>query len=303
MGRPFRLDSLNDGRSPVRRTAASENRTVTRPPGRRHLSSRPACSVPSRSAPRSSPGVVRSLGRFLLVQLGGLPVETDVSTGVWISSARRRGEPGTVGALVPAVFEAYARDLPSRGPLRRGRRRRGLLVRGRGAQRHRRLTRSCSGSRSPAVPSTASPRSGTTAPARAISPSPSRAGWSQVLARHTAHRGRLPSSGAGTASATTCRSPERAAPAAAARRPGRRPRPRRDRRRRPQPGARAARAEREPLVAGRPRVVRGHRHRPDEHLRRRQRGVRGRAAGPPGVEAAPATGDPAATPQPGDPAT
>jgi hypothetical protein len=43
------------------------------------------------------------------VQLAGLPVEADVSTGVWFSSARRRGEPGTVGALVPAVFEAYAR--------------------------------------------------------------------------------------------------------------------------------------------------------------------------------------------------
>jgi hypothetical protein len=43
------------------------------------------------------------------VQLGGLPVESDVSTGVWVSSGRRRGEPGTVGALVPAVFEAYAR--------------------------------------------------------------------------------------------------------------------------------------------------------------------------------------------------
>jgi hypothetical protein len=43
------------------------------------------------------------------VQLGGLPVETDVSSGIWISSARRRGAPGTVGALVPAVFEAYAR--------------------------------------------------------------------------------------------------------------------------------------------------------------------------------------------------
>jgi hypothetical protein len=46
-----------------------------------------------------------------VVQLGGLPVETDVSTGVWISSARRRGAPGTVGSLVPAVFEAYARVL------------------------------------------------------------------------------------------------------------------------------------------------------------------------------------------------
>jgi hypothetical protein len=45
------------------------------------------------------------------VQLGGLPVETDVSTGVWISCARRRGIPGTVGALVPTVFAAYARIL------------------------------------------------------------------------------------------------------------------------------------------------------------------------------------------------
>jgi hypothetical protein len=45
------------------------------------------------------------------VELGGLPVETDVSRGVWISSGRRRGETGTVGALVPAVFEAYARVL------------------------------------------------------------------------------------------------------------------------------------------------------------------------------------------------
>jgi hypothetical protein len=45
------------------------------------------------------------------VELGGLPVETDVSHGVWISSARRRAEPGTVAALVPDVFEAYARVL------------------------------------------------------------------------------------------------------------------------------------------------------------------------------------------------
>ena len=43
--------------------------------------------------------------------LGGLVVETDVSSGVWISAGRRRGTPGTVGALVPAVFEAYARVL------------------------------------------------------------------------------------------------------------------------------------------------------------------------------------------------
>lgn len=45
------------------------------------------------------------------MDLGGLPVETDVSLGVWLSSARRRGEPGTVSALVPPVFEAYARVL------------------------------------------------------------------------------------------------------------------------------------------------------------------------------------------------
>jgi hypothetical protein len=45
------------------------------------------------------------------VQLGALPVEKDVTEGVWVSSARRRGTPGTVGALVPAVFEAYARVL------------------------------------------------------------------------------------------------------------------------------------------------------------------------------------------------
>ena len=45
------------------------------------------------------------------MELGGLPVETDVSQGLWISSARRRGDRGTVAAHVPAVFEAYARVL------------------------------------------------------------------------------------------------------------------------------------------------------------------------------------------------
>jgi hypothetical protein len=43
------------------------------------------------------------------MELGGLPVVEDVGVGVWISSGRRRGEPGTVSALVPAVFPAYAR--------------------------------------------------------------------------------------------------------------------------------------------------------------------------------------------------
>ncbi|MGY1801912.1 hypothetical protein ACI78T_01370 [Blastococcus sp. SYSU D00922] len=45
------------------------------------------------------------------MELGGLPVETDVSQGVWISSSRRRAEPGTVASLVPDVFEAWARVL------------------------------------------------------------------------------------------------------------------------------------------------------------------------------------------------
>jgi hypothetical protein len=43
------------------------------------------------------------------MHLGGLPVETDVSCGVWISAARRRGDPATVAALLPATFAAYAR--------------------------------------------------------------------------------------------------------------------------------------------------------------------------------------------------
>ncbi|MBN1095766.1 hypothetical protein JKP76_06830 [Blastococcus sp. TML/C7B] len=42
------------------------------------------------------------------MELGGLPVETDVWHGVWISVARRLGTPGTVSALLPA-FEAHAR--------------------------------------------------------------------------------------------------------------------------------------------------------------------------------------------------
>jgi len=45
------------------------------------------------------------------MQLGGLPVEDDVAAGVWISSARRRAETGTLAALLPDTFEAYARVL------------------------------------------------------------------------------------------------------------------------------------------------------------------------------------------------
>lgn len=42
------------------------------------------------------------------MHLGGLPVETDVWSGAWISVAQRIGEPGTVASLLPA-FEACAR--------------------------------------------------------------------------------------------------------------------------------------------------------------------------------------------------
>jgi hypothetical protein len=45
------------------------------------------------------------------VLLGGLPVEDDVSAGEWIASGRRPAAWGTVAALVPPVFEAYARVL------------------------------------------------------------------------------------------------------------------------------------------------------------------------------------------------
>ena len=45
------------------------------------------------------------------MELGGLSIEEDVAVGVWISSARRRAETGTVAALLPATFEAYARVL------------------------------------------------------------------------------------------------------------------------------------------------------------------------------------------------
>lgn len=45
------------------------------------------------------------------MQLGGLPVETDVSAGAWIAEAVARARWGTVAALVPPLFPAYARVL------------------------------------------------------------------------------------------------------------------------------------------------------------------------------------------------
>src|SRR4051812_1731360 len=110
MGRPFGVESerRRDRPSVVRRRA----RTGQSPDPR----AADICPVGPRAAflreaPRSSPGVVRSPGSFSPVQLGGLPIERDVSVGVWISSARRRGTPGTVAAILPDVFDAYARVL------------------------------------------------------------------------------------------------------------------------------------------------------------------------------------------------
>ena len=138
--------------------------------------------------------------------------------------------------------------LPSRRPLRRGRRRRGPLGRGRGAQRHRRPP-AARGAPSPVVPRTASPRSGTTAPARATSPSPSRAVGRGAGPPHrdaeTAGFGRWDGFG------YDLLPPPRCPPAPAARGRDVGPRPRRDRRRRPAT-PRPSRTSRAPTSGGRP---------------------------------------------------
>ncbi|MGY1806709.1 hypothetical protein ACI8AF_05015 [Blastococcus sp. SYSU D00669] len=45
------------------------------------------------------------------MHLAGRPVETDTSAGAWLAAAPAPPGPPTVGSLVPAVFEAYARVL------------------------------------------------------------------------------------------------------------------------------------------------------------------------------------------------
>ncbi|WP_346620245.1 hypothetical protein [Blastococcus montanus] len=45
------------------------------------------------------------------MQLGGLPIEHDVSAGTWLADAVGRSHWSTVGSLVPPVFPAYARVL------------------------------------------------------------------------------------------------------------------------------------------------------------------------------------------------
>ena len=148
------------------------------------------------------------------MQLGGLPVETDVSPGVWISSARRRGEPGTVGRPRPGGLRGLRPRLPPRRPLRRGRRRRGRLGRGRRAQRHRRPPAHAVGRRSPAAGTSEAAEQpaaalGRRPRARATCRSRVAARLAAVLA--PAHRARrtTAASAAGTASASTCPIPER----------------------------------------------------------------------------------------------
>src|SRR5688572_28259398 len=108
MGRPFRRQS--------------ERRQIARPSygGEREPDSHPTPGPPSlvqsarvqppprRPAPRSSPGVVRSPGRFRDVAFAGRPVEKDTSPGAWIAAAVHDSL-ADMGSLVPPVFEAYAR--------------------------------------------------------------------------------------------------------------------------------------------------------------------------------------------------
>ena len=113
---------LERRRSPVRRTAASENRTVTSTPAA-DICPVGSRSHPSGTAPRSSPKVFRSPG--VVQQLGGLPIETDVLRRSTLRPRRRGnsrnpGRPRAGGARVPTP----AFSTPCR-PLRRGRRRRG----------------------------------------------------------------------------------------------------------------------------------------------------------------------------------
>ena len=140
------------------------------------------------------------------MELGGLPVETDVSHGVWISSTRRRGEPGTVAALVPAVFEAYARVLHP-------------AVRYAGdddvevpwaevaAHNGTAATRSCEWDALTHGPVDSQPPVWDDGPSEGHLPVAVASRLAAVLAPPHRHAGRLPASGAGTGSATTCRAP------------------------------------------------------------------------------------------------
>src|SRR3712207_8985086 len=58
-------------------------------------------------APRSSPGVVRSLGRLPAVQFAGRRPETDLSPGAWVAAGTAGAPWLTVAAVLPRGFPAY----------------------------------------------------------------------------------------------------------------------------------------------------------------------------------------------------
>src|SRR3954469_10752465 len=101
MGRPFRhCDSAGSERRHDRPSVVRRRARTGQSPDPRAADICPvgprAAALPS-AAPRSSPGVVRSLGRFLPVQVA------------WIAEGLLPWSEHRVGSLVPCGFEAYAR--------------------------------------------------------------------------------------------------------------------------------------------------------------------------------------------------
>src|ERR687893_808414 len=106
MGRPFRLTS--ERRQIARPSYGGEREPDSHPtPGPPTFVQSARVLLPSSGgwAPRSSPGVVRSLGRFVPVQFAGRPLEADLSPGAWIAPALRPFGDHVVGSLVPVVFD------------------------------------------------------------------------------------------------------------------------------------------------------------------------------------------------------
>src|SRR3954451_2028249 len=106
MGRPFGVDSerRHDRPSVVRRRARTGQSPDPRAADTCPVGPRAAVLREQAPAPRSSPGVVRSPGRFRPVQLAGRPVETDASAGSWLAGGLVPSVPPTLASLVPPVF-------------------------------------------------------------------------------------------------------------------------------------------------------------------------------------------------------
>src|SRR3954469_14514484 len=110
MGRPFgvEFERRHDRPSVVRRRARTGQSPDPRAAGTCPAGPRAACPFPG-SAPRSSPGVVRSLGRLRAVQFAGRHPETDLSPGAWVADGTAGARWPTVAALLPRGFAGYAR--------------------------------------------------------------------------------------------------------------------------------------------------------------------------------------------------